>query len=102
MGLEVVYGKLEDHFQLLQLEFTAGKLGRVKGSFVVVPQQVVVVGGSTRHGRAQKVLWQYDSCPHSRTEGAVVALADAVEAITGRDHPGIGERTMQILAKVLE
>src|SRR5262245_54618022 len=38
----------------------------------------------------------------ARAVGAVAALAEAVEAVAGRDHPGIGSRPLQVLAKVFK
>ncbi len=39
---------------------------------------------------------------HALAKGTVIAFADPVEAVAGRDHPRIGRRAIQILAKVLE
>ena len=102
MGLEVVDRKLQDHFQLLQLELAARKLRGVQRSLVVVTQQVLVIRGAAGHGRSQQMLGQHYPRSHARTVGTVVALANAVEAVAGGNDPGIGERAMQIFAKVLE
>ena len=102
MGLEVVDRKLQDHFQLLQLELAAGELRGVQRSLVVVTQQVLVIRGAAGHGRSQQMLGQHYPRSHPGTVGTIVALANAVEAVAGGNHPGVGERPMQVLAKVLE
>ena len=89
--LEVIDRKLQDHFQLLQLEFAACKLRRVERGFVVITQQVLVIGARCRTWpQLSRCLGRMTLRAQARTVGAVVALADPVEAVAGRDDPRIG------------
>src|SRR5579859_4695551 len=102
MGFEVVDGKLQDHFQLLQFELATGELWGVQGSLVVVTQQMLVIGGSSRHGRSEQMLGQDHPRSGAGTVRTIVALANAIESVARSDHPGVRERAMQVFAKVLE
>ena len=51
VGFEVVDRELEDHLQLLQFKFAARQLRGVERGFVVVVEQMVVVGGCCRTWR---------------------------------------------------
>ena len=55
--LELVHGKLQQHFQLPQFEFVPAQLRRVEGSFVIIAEQVFVIPASGGSGR-QQVLGQ--------------------------------------------
>src|SRR5947208_10251382 len=48
------------------------------------------------------MLRQNDFGAEAGTVGAVLALANAVEAVAGGDHPGAGGGTVQIFAEILE
>ena len=103
MGLEVIDRELEDHFQLLQLKVTPASCGVYRGSFVVVAQQMLVIGGTAaRHCRSQQMLRQYHLCAHAGAEQTMVTLANAVESVAGRHHPCVGKRTVQVFSKILE
>ena len=89
MGLEVVHRKLQQHFQLLQFKLAAPEFGRVERRLVVVPQQMVEVAGSSRHGRRQQMLRQNHGRARSCTIGWMVALSNPVETIAGSHNPRI-------------
>src|SRR5258708_3535470 len=55
-----------------------------------------------RQRRLQQALWQYDARAKAGTVGSMAAFANPIESVTGRDYPGIGGRSLQVLAEVLK
>src|SRR5437667_6248226 len=102
MRLEIIDGELEPRFQLLKFDVASRQLWRVIGGLIVVTEQVIEIVLITRSCGGQKVLWQNHTRAEARSVRSMAALSDAVETIAGGDHPGIGRRSLQIAAVILE
>ena len=99
---EVVDGETQDVLHLLQFDFAAADLRRVKRGLVVVAKQMIEVERSAAAGRAEQMLGENHARSLTLAIGAALALADAIEAVARRNHPRIGRRPLQILAEILE
>src|SRR5712692_2395798 len=102
MRLEVVDRELQHHFQLLQLKFVAAEVWRKERTFIIVAQQMLVIGGAAGHRRGQQMLRQNDAGAKAGPVRAVIAFADAVETVAGSHNPSIRRRTLQVFAEILE
>src|SRR5207248_4724213 len=72
------------------------------GRFIVITQQMLIVTAAARHCRFQQLLGQDHPGSQSSTVRTVIAFANAIESIAGRNYPGIGGRALQVLAKIFE
>src|SRR5947207_4005448 len=102
MGLEVVDGELQHHSQLLQFKFAASEFRSVERGLIVITEQMLVVGAATGSCSCQKMLRQNHFRAKSRAVGSVAAFSNAIEPVAGSDDPGIGGRSLQILAEIFE
>ena len=87
---------------MLQLKLAASQFGRVEGRFIVVTQQMLVVTAANWHCRFQQVLGQDHPGSQASTVRTVIAFANAIESVAGRNYPGIGGWALQVLAEIFE
>src|SRR5215472_3488186 len=61
-----------------------------------------VIGPAAGCGSGQQMLGQDYASPLARAIGAIAAFTDAIEAVARGNDPGIGSRTPQVFAEILE
>src|SRR5581483_1165424 len=101
MRAEIVNRELQDGFQLLQLKLTSAQLRSIERRFVVVAQQVFVIGAAGGCC-SQQMLRKDDASPKSGAVRSIAALANMVESIARSNYPGVRRRTLQVSADILE
>ena len=101
MGFEIVDRELQHGSQLLEFKRVAAEFWGVVRRFVVIAEQMVIVGAAGG-GCRQKMLRQNYACAQPRTVGTVAALSDAIEPVAGSNDPSIRGRALQVLAEILE
>ena len=88
MGLEFVYRKFQNLFELIEFEFASTQFRRIERGLVVIAQQVL---GSPDRRKSPRLANAWADEPERpalihRSDGC---FPDAVEAIAGRDDPRI-------------
>src|SRR5580704_16017354 len=101
MRFEIVDAQLQQIAELLQLKSVAAELRRIKRSFVVVAQEMVVIRAAGSCG-GEQMFWKNDARAGARSVRAIVAFADAIETIAGRDDPRVVGRALEIFAEIFK